>query len=168
MEIKGYRVFVSRNEIQEKVKELGQRLTRDYEEKPLLAICVLNGGMYFFSDLTREIDLPLLCDSIAVGSYKNNTQTDEFTIRGQMKLEVQGFHVLLIDDVYDTGQTLEKLKSRFLEQGALSVKTVSFAVKNKTALPDYYCMKFGNEYLVGYGLDSDEKYRNVFEIGVIE
>ena len=163
-----YHKLLKQEEIHKAVKKLGRKLTDTYHGKSTIAICVLNGAMWFFVDLTREIDLPIECDSISVGSYVNNKQTNEFEIRNRPKLSVEGKHVLLIDDVYDTGKTLDTLKSMFEEQGAASVKTVAFATKHPKVKPDYFCFEFDkSDYLVGYGLDDCEKFRNLDELGVI-
>lgn len=163
-----YHRVMKSEEIHKAVKKLGRKLTDTYHGKEVVAICVLNGAMWFFVDLTREIDLPILCDSIRVESYASNKQSDDFKIRSCLKLHLEGKHVLIIDDVYDTGQTLEKLKSMFLGMRAASVKTVAFAVKCEKSKPDFHCVDFTkNDYLVGYGLDDCEKFRNLDELGVI-
>ncbi|MBE6366767.1 MAG: hypoxanthine phosphoribosyltransferase [Lentisphaerae bacterium] len=162
-------VLVSAESIRQRVAELGTELTEYYRDQPLTVICLLNGALPFAADLMRAIDLPLWYDSFAVSSYVSTKSTGELKIRSALKLPVKDRHILLVDDILDTGFTLHCIIRDFAQMGALSVKScvlLNKKVDHKLfAAPDWVGFEIDDEFVVGYGLDHNEKYRNLPYIG---
>ena len=166
------RELVSQAAIQKRVLELGAEITDFYRSKPLTVICLLNGALPFAADLMRAIDLPLWYDTFAVSSYVNTHSTGELKVRSNLKLPVRDRHILLIDDVLDTGFTMHCIMRDFAKVGALSVKSCVLLNKNIKgklfSTPDWVGFEIADEFVVGYGLDYNEDYRNLPYIGVLE
>ena len=163
-------ILFSRDEIARRVAALGSEITEFYYGKPLLCLAIIDGGMIFAADLVRVIALPLEFDSIGVASYKKNVSSGELDFRAVPKLDATGKHVLLIDEVLDTGLTLAKLKKMIGERGAASVRSVVAVEKNCPRAAgglehaDWRGFEAPGRYLVGYGMDVDELYRNLPDI----
>lgn len=155
-----------------RVDELAAEISRAYAGQELTAIIIMNGGFFFAADLLRHIDLPVRVDSLAAGSYLHHASTGKLTMRGSLKLEVKGRHVLLIDDILDTGFTLAELQKKILASGAASCRTCVLIDKaippeRKMAKADWFGFRAPAEYLVGCGMDSDELYRNLPDIRIL-
>ncbi|MCQ2378303.1 MAG: hypothetical protein MJ016_03700 [Victivallaceae bacterium] len=167
-------ILFERAEIARRVAELGREISAFYRGKPLLCTAVVNGAMFFAADLVREISLPLKFDSIAAASYVGGSSSGELHIRTPMKLDPAGMHVLLIDEVLDTGLTLARLKADIEKRGAASVRTVVAVDKRRPRVPgglehaDWTGFEAPNRYLIGYGMDADELYRNLSGIAVFD
>jgi len=165
-------VMLTAEEIQEGVKKLGEQLTEDYAGKRPLFICILRGSIVFFADLIRHVDLPLDVDSMALSSYGSGTETS-----GMIKMEkdlrdnVAGRDVVIVEDIVDTGRTLFYLKEDLKKRGVNSVKLVTLLDKpsrRQTSInADYACFTIPDAFVVGYGLDYNERYRNLPDIGVL-
>ncbi len=167
------RVLVSREEIQAKTEELAKRITEDYKGKDLLLVGVLKGGFMFLSDLVRAIDLPLSLDFISVSSYGNSTVSSGVVrILKDIDYDITGKHVLIVEDLIDTGLTLTYLKDLFKAKHCASVKVCTILDKpsrRKVDLEvDYQGIIIPDEFVIGYGLDYQEKYRNLPDVCVIE
>ena len=159
-------------ELKRRVAELAAEISRVYADTGLVAIVVMNGGLFFASDLLRLITAQVQVDSIAAGSYLHHASTGQLNVRGALKLDPKGRHILLIDDILDTGLTLAKLREKFLEDGAASCRTCVLIDKDlppecKKIRADWYGFKSPAEYLVGFGMDSDELYRNLPDICIL-
>ena len=167
------RILVTKEEIREKVAELGKRITADYQGKEPVFICILKGAAIFFSDLIREIDLPLTTDFMAISSYGSATKTSGVVrVLKDLDKDILGKDVIIVEDIVDTGVTLNYLKSMLIHRGAASLKIA--ALLDKTArriVPDlkvdYVCFDIPDAFVVGYGLDFDQNYRNLPDIGVL-
>lgn len=165
-------ILLTADEIKEGVEKMGKRLTEDYRDKNPLFICILRGSIVFFADLIRNVDLPLDIDTMAVSSYGGGTETS-----GMIKMEkdlresIKDRHVIIVEDIVDTGRTLSYLKGDLVSRGAASVKLVTLLDKpsrRQIAIDaDYACFTIPDAFVVGYGLDYDEKYRNLPDIGVL-
>ena len=158
--------------ISRRVDELAAEISRAYAGQELTAIIIMNGGLFFASDLLRRIDLPLYVDSLAAGSYLHHASTGQLAMRGGLKLDVKGRHVLLIDDILDTGFTLAELQKKVLAGGAASCRTCVLIDKAippelKKTKADWYGFRSPPQYLVGCGMDSDELYRNLSDICIL-
>ena len=158
--------------IRRRVDELADEITRAYAGQELTAIIIMNGGFFFAADLLRHVNLPVRIDSLPAGSYLHHASTGQLTMRGSLKLEVKGRHILLIDDILDTGFTLAELQKKLLADGALSCRTCVLIDKaippeRKKAKADWYGFRSPPQYLVGYGMDSDEHYRNLPDICIL-
>ena len=155
-----------------RVTELAAEISRAYAGNELTAIVIMNGGLFFAADLLRQIDVPVYVDSLAAGSYLHHASTGQLTLRGGPKLHLTGRHVLLIDDILDTGFTLAEIQKKILADGAASCRTCVLIDKDippeqKIAKADWYGFRAPAEFLVGYGMDSDEHYRNLPDIRII-
>ena len=167
------RVLVTKEEIDRKVKELGKRITEDYAGKTPVMVCILKGAVMFFSDLIREIDLPLTADFMAISSYGSATKTSGVVrVLKDLDKDILGKDVIIVEDIVDTGITLNYLMKILIQRGAASLRIA--ALLDKTArrkVPDlkvdYCCFDIPDAFVVGYGLDFDQKYRNLPDIGVL-
>ena len=166
------KILVTREEIQEAVRKLGQKITEDYRGKNVIFIGILKGAVVFFADLVREIDLPLSMDFMVVSSYGASTKTSGVVeVVKDVGRDITGMDVLLVEDIVDSGMTLSYLKKYLSSRGAASIKIVTLLDKPERRRvdlkADYFCFTIPDEFVVGYGLDYAEKYRNLPDIGVL-
>ncbi len=150
----------------EKVKELGEMITRDYHGEDLLVIGILKGANVFMGDLIRKIDLPIQIDFMAVSSYGHSTQSSGVVkINKDLDCEIEGRNVLIVEDIVDTGLTLKYLAENLMTRGPKSLKICSLLDKperRKTEIKiDYKGFDIPDVFIVGYGIDYAEKYRNL-------
>jgi hypoxanthine phosphoribosyltransferase len=165
-------VMITAEDIQQKIKELGAAISRDYAGRKPELICVLKGAMVFMSDLIRAIDLELSIDFIAVSSYGKDTRsTGEVRIIKDLDEPLGGRDIILVEDILDTGLTLSYLINSFHARGATSVKIVTLLNKPERRKAqvdaDYVGFTIPDKFVVGYGLDFAERYRNLPFIGVV-
>ena len=165
-------ILVRREDIARAVKELGAKITADYQGKTPVIIGILKGAVVFYSDLIREIDLPLQTEFMSVSSYGSATKTTGVvSIHLDLKLDVMGRDLIIVEDIVDSGVTLNYLKNHLADRGAASIRIATLLDKPaRRRVPlkaDYFCFTIPDEFVVGYGLDYDEKYRNVPDIGVL-
>ena len=167
------RILVTKEQIAEKVKELGRKITEDYAGKEPVLICILKGAAIFFSDLIREIDLPLTTDFMAISSYGSATKTSGVVrVMKDLDKDVVGKDVIIVEDIVDTGVTLNYLRSMLEHSGASSIRIAALLDKTarrivKDLEVDYVCFDIPDPFVVGYGLDYDQAYRNIPDIGVL-
>lgn len=166
-------VLVSPLAIKRRIATLGAQLNKDYAKKDLMVVAIVNGALIFAADLLRQMSSPLRLDCLRASSYHTGTRAvGEPRIIDQMKLDVNGQHVLLLDDILDTGKTLAAVAGLLKEKGAISVRTcVLLDKKARRSVPfeaDYVGFEIPNEFVVGYGLDFNERYRNLPCIGVLK
>lgn len=167
------KILITEEEIQEKTKEIAAQLTKDYQDSFPLAIGVLKGAMLFMSDLVKRIDTHLEMDFMDVSSYGNSTTSSgEVKIIKDLDTSVEGRDILIIEDIIDSGLTLSYLVDLFRYRKAKSIKIVTLLDKpsgRKTDIKaDYVGFIVPDEFVVGYGLDYAEKYRNLPFIGVLK
>lgn len=160
------KVLVSEEEINEKVKELGKKISKDYKDKDLLLVGILKGAVIFMSDLARNIDIPVKMDFMAVSSYgRTAVSTGEVRIIKDLDFSVENKDILIIEDIIDTGYTLSYLTDNLMKRGANSVKVCTLLDKperRKVDVPvDYLGFDIPDEFVVGYGLDYAEQGRNL-------
>ena len=166
------KILVTREEIARAVRELGRRITEDYAGKSPVVIGILKGAVVFYSDLIREIDLPLQTEFMSVSSYGSATKsTGVVQIRLDLKLDVMGRDLLIVEDIVDSGMTLHYLKDHLASRGAASIRIATLldkpARRRVDLKADYHCFTIPDEFVVGYGLDYAERYRNLPDIGVL-
>ncbi len=167
-------LLLSNQQIVDRTAQLGEAITRDYQGQELTAICVLKGAAVFFSQLIQQIKLPVTLDFIQVSSYGKSTVSDgKLAWLKQPEFPVAGKHILLVEDILDTGFTLWNVRQKLLSQGAESVKICTLLDKPaRRKVPqiqaDYVGYTVPDAFLVGYGLDYAEKYRNLPYIGVLK
>lgn len=167
------RVLIETERLQARIREMGAQITRDYAGKDLLLICVLKGACVFLSDLARAIDLPVAIDFIAVSSYGGATKsTGEVKILKDSDISFNGKDVIIVEDIVDTGLTLGYLFEMFRRRDANSVKIAALLDKPERRVRQvdvaYTGFEIPNAFVVGYGLDFAERYRNLPFVGVIE
>ncbi len=165
--------MISAAKISERVRQLGEEITRDYAGRPLVLVCVLKGSFIFASDLARAIDLPLRIDFLGVRSYGVGTDTSGVVqITQDLSSPIANEDVLIVEDIVDTGLTIAHLIDLFRTRQPSSVKICSLLHKPARArveVPiDYLGFRIEDKFVVGYGLDIAEKYRNLPFIGVVE
>ena len=166
------RILVTKEEIREAVKTLGETITRDYAGKSPVLLGILKGAIVFYSDLMREIDLPVDCEFMAVSSYGSSTKSNGVVqIRKDLDHDITGRHVIIVEDIVDSGVTLSYLKKHLSARGAASIRIATLldkpARRRVDLKADYSCFNIPDAFVVGYGLDYAEKYRNLPDIGVL-
>ncbi|MBZ4646739.1 MAG: hypoxanthine phosphoribosyltransferase [Petroclostridium sp.] len=167
------KVLITQEQLQEKTKELGKIISEDYRGKRLMVVCVLKGGVMFTTDLIREISIPVEIDFMAVSSYGASTSTSGVVrILKDLETDIEGKDILIVEDIIDSGLTLKYLKELLISRGPKSVKICT--ILNKPARRqaevhvDYKGFDIPDEFVVGYGLDYAEKYRNLPFVGVLK
>ncbi len=159
-------------QIQKKVHELAAQISRDYEGKDILSIGILKGAFMFFSDIVKAIQVPMSIDFLIASSYAKTTTTGEIRIHADLRENIKNRHVLLIEDIVDTGLTLKYIIDLLLERKPASLKTCTFLDKKarrEVDVPlDYVGFRIPNEFVVGYGLDYENKFRNLPYIAIFK
>ena len=159
-------------QIQQRVKELAERISEEYEGKSLLAVGILRGAFMFMSDLLRAIRVPLTVDFIIASSYLKTDTTGEVKVHYDIREDVTDKDVLFVEDIVDTGITLNQLRERILARHPRSLRICSFLDKRerrRVDVPlDYVGFEIPNQFVVGYGLDYDNKFRNLPYIAVFK
>jgi hypoxanthine phosphoribosyltransferase len=165
-------ILLPADRIQERVGEMAAEIARDYHGRPVTIVGVLTGCLMFLADLVRRLDLPLRIDWIQASSYRGATTTPgNLQISSELQPDVGGRHVLLLDDILDTGKTLSYVKKHLEDLGALSVRIAVLVRKiGRQQLPlepDYRGFDIPNAFVVGYGLDYNDEYRHLPYIAIL-
>jgi hypoxanthine phosphoribosyltransferase len=166
-------VLYTEEQIQDKVRELGQQISRDYAGKTPLLVSVLKGSFVFMADLVRNIDIPCTIDFMAVSSYGSGTKTTgEVKIIKDLDQRLDGKDVIVVEDILDSGVTLSYLLEILKARGAKSLTLCTFLDKperrKRPVQVQYSGYTVPDEFIVGYGLDCDEKYRNLPYLGILK
>ena len=167
------KILVSHDEITEAAKKLGVQLTKEYEGKNPILVGILKGSIPFMAELVKHIDTHIEMDFMMVSSYHGGTASSGvINIKQDVTQDIKGRHVIFIEDIIDTGQTLKNLRDMFIEREADSVKIATLLDKPDGRVveieADYTCFTIPNEFVVGYGLDYKENYRNLPYVGVLK
>ena len=167
------KVMISHDEIVDAAKKLGAQLTKDYQDKNPILVGVLKGSVPFMAELVKHIDTHVELDFMVVSSYHGGTSSSGvINIKKDVDQDVSGRHVLFIEDIIDTGQTLKNLRDMFKDRNVASVKIATLLDKPEGRVveieADYTCFTIPNEFVVGYGLDYNEEYRNIPYVGVLK
>ncbi|HSN69709.1 MAG TPA: hypoxanthine phosphoribosyltransferase [Thermoanaerobaculia bacterium] len=167
-----YTTLISRSDLQKRVSQLAHQIAADFRGTELIALVVLKGSMFFAADLLREMDMDLAVDVIQVSSYgKEKYSSGVVTILKEPQLDMHGKGVLIIEDIVDSGFTIREVHRYIQGRGAAPVKVVSLldkpAARKVPFVPDYIGFSIEPRFVVGYGLDDAELYRNVPEVRVI-
>ena len=167
------KILVSHDEITEAAKKLGAQLTKDYAGKNLILVGILKGSIPFMAELIKHIDTHIEMDFMMVSSYHGGTASSGvINIKQDVTQDIKGRHILFVEDIIDTGQTLKNLRDMFIEREASSVKIATLLDKPEGRVveieADYTCFTIPNEFVVGYGLDYKENYRNLPYVGVLK
>ena len=167
------KILISHDEIVAAARELGQKLTEDYQGKNPILVGILKGSVPFMAELIKHIDMHIELDFMLVSSYHGGTSSSGvINIIKDMDQDIKGRDILFVEDIIDTGKTLKSLKELFEGRQPASVKIATLLDKPEGRLveieSDYTCFTIPNEFVVGYGLDYDENYRNLPYIGVLK
>ncbi len=172
MENKIEKVLFTEEEIQKKVAEIAKKISEDYEGKKVLMLCILKGSVIFFSDLVRNLDIDCTFDFMVVSSYGNSTSsTGQVMILKDLSYSIEDMDVIIVEDILDTGNTLSYLKKILLQRNPASLKICTFLDKpsrrTQNLEADYSGYTIPDEFVVGYGMDYAELYRNLPFVGVL-
>ncbi len=166
-----FEVLISSEDIQQRVMELGEQISADYGDRPVVLVGVLKGSFMFMADLVRHITCPVRLEFIGTKSYNGASSSGEVQLTKDLDKPVQGEDVLLVEDIVDTGLTLNYLQHMLAQRGPLSVRTVAFLDKPSRrrieVQADYVGFVIEDRFVVGYGLDFDQKYRNLRDLCVL-
>ena len=167
-------ILLTEEEIRNKIKELGAILTAEYEGKNPVVVGVLKGVVMFYADMVREIKVPCQMDFMWVSSYSGTHSTGNMMIRQDLSADIKDRHVLILEDIFDTGNSLDFTVNHLKNRGAASIKICTLLDKPERRNPritleaDYTGFTIPNEFVVGYGLDYNEQYRNLPYIGILK
>ena len=168
------RVLLSEEEVNKRISEVAEQITRDYQGKEIHLICILKGGVFFTCELAKRMDLPVTLDFMSVSSYGNDTKSSGVVrIVKDLDEPLAGKDVLIVEDIIDSGRTLSYLIEVLKQRGPKSIRLCTLLDKperrvKKQVTVDYTCFTIPDEFVVGYGLDYAQKYRNLPYIGVVE
>lgn len=166
------RVLISREELRAKVREMGRQISEDYKDKNLLMVSVLKGSVVFMADLMREITVPLSVDFMYVSSYGSGVKTSgAVKILKDLDIPLEGLDLLIVEDILDSGLTLSSLREILIRRCPRSIRLATLLDKPERRQvdikPDYSGFEIPDEFVVGYGLDYNERYRNLPFVGVL-
>ena len=167
------KVLLTEEDIKEIICRLGKQITEDYKDKNLLVVSVLKGSVMVMADLLREIKIPARIDFMSVSSYGSGTTTSgSVKIIKDLDIDLSGYDLLIVEDILDSGVTLSNLKEILLTRGPASVKICTLLDKPErrraNIVADYVGAQIPDAFVVGYGLDYDEKYRNLPYVGILK
>lgn len=167
------RVLLAEEEVDRRIQEIGDQISKDYEGKEVHLICVLKGGAFFMCELAKRITVPVSLDFMSVSSYGSSTKSSGVVkIVKDLDEPLKDKDVLVVEDIVDSGRTLSYLLDMLKDRGPKSVKLCTLLDKPERRVVDvnvdYTCFQIPDEFVVGYGLDYDQKYRNLPYIGVVE
>ncbi len=167
-----FEIMISEEEISQKVKQIGARISSDYNGESVIVVGVLTGAFIFAADLIRELTVPVeKVDFVHVSSYKGDQSTGNFIFKKDLSCDIEGKNVLLVEDIIDTGRTLKKLREILMLRNPKSIKICTAFDKPSRRVtelvPDYNCFTIPDEFIVGYGLDYDDKYRQFKDVRIV-
>lgn len=168
------KILLTEEQIQARITELGEILTKDYMDKNPIVVGVMKGVVVFYADMIRKIKTPCQMDFMWISSYAGTESTGNMIVRRDVSSDIKGRHVLVLEDVFDTGNSLDYTVKHLLAKEPASVKVCTLLDKperrnpNITLKPDYIGFTIPNEFVVGYGLDFNENYRNLPYVGVLK
>ena len=168
------KILLTEEEIRSRIQELGEILTREYEGKNPVVVGVLKGVVIFYADMIRQIKVPCQMDFMWISSYVGAHSTGNMMVRQDLSADIKGRHVLILEDIFDTGNSLDFTVKHLLERGPASLKICTLLDKPERRNPrvtlkaDYTGFTIPNAFVVGYGLDYNEKYRNLPYVGILK
>ena len=167
-------ILITEEEIQNKIRELGEILTAEYEGKNPVVVGVLKGVVVFYADMIRQMKVPCQLDFMWISSYSGTNSTGTMRVKQDLSADIKGRHVLILEDIFDTGNSLDYTYKYLLSKEPASLKICTLLDKPERRKPgitlqaDYTGFTIPNEFVVGYGLDYNEKYRNLPYIGILK
>ena len=167
-------ILLSEEQIQNRIRELGEELSREYADKNPVVVGVLKGVVVFYADMIRQLKIPCQLDFMWISSYKGASSTGKMLVRQDLPTDIKGRHVLILEDIYDTGNSLDFTVKHLMEKEPASLKICTLLDKPDGRKPgitlkaDYTGFTIPNAFVVGYGLDYNEKYRNLPYVGILK
>ena len=167
-------ILLTEEQIQERICELGKILSEDYADKDPVIVGVLKGVVVFYADMIRKITVPCQMDFMWISSYAGTNSTEEMIVRRDVSADLKGRHVLILEDIFDTGNSLDFTYKHLMEKEPASLKVCTLLDKPSrrkpgiTLQPDYVGFTIPDKFVVGYGLDYNERFRNLPYIAVID
>ena len=168
------KILLSEQQIQTRIQELGEILTKEYADKNPVIVGVLKGVVVFYADMIRHIQVPCQMDFMWLSSYAGTDSTGKMLVRQDVTADIEGRHVLILEDIFDTGNSLEFTVNHLKKQNPASIKICTLLDKPERRRPgvtvqaDYVGFTIPNAFVVGYGLDYNEHYRNLPYVGVLK
>ena len=168
------KILLTEEQIKNRIKELGQELTREYADKDPVVVGVLKGVVVFYADMIREIKVPCQMDFMWISSYAGTNSTGKMEVKRDVSADIKGRHVLILEDIFDTGNSLDYTYHHLMSKEPASLKICTLLDKPDRRKPgitlkaDYTGFTIPNEFVVGYGLDFNEHYRNLPYVGVLK
>lgn len=166
------KILLSEQQLQAGIAELANRLTQEYQNRPITFVAVMTGSLVMLADLIRRLEMPIRVSLIQASSYRGGMESGDLTLNDRAMLDIKGRDCLLIDDIFDTGKTLSKVTERLKQLQPASLSSVVLLYKEGRQTfplePDYFVFKIPDEFVVGYGLDYQDLYRNLPYVGVME
>ena len=168
------KVLLTQEQIQERVAHLGKQISADYIDKDPVIVGVLKGVVVFYADMIRQISVPCQMDFMWISSYSGTKSSGNMTVKRDVSVDIKGRHVLILEDIFDTGNSLDYTYRHLLSKEPASLRICTLLDKperrnpNVTLKPDYTGFVIPNEFVVGYGLDFNEHYRNLPYVGVLK
>ena len=168
------KILLSEQQIQTRIQELGEVLTKEYADKNPVIVGVLKGVVVFYADMIRHIQVPCQMDFMWISSYTGTDSTGKMLVRQDVTADIEGRHVLILEDIFDTGNSLEFTVNHLKKQNPASIKICTLLDKPErrragvTLKADYVGFTIPNAFVVGYGLDYNEKYRNLPYVGILK
>jgi len=154
------------------IDRLANQLKAHYHNQPVTIVGIMTGSLVMLADLIRRLEMPVRISLIQASSYRGGVKSGDLVVQDQMMLDIKDRDILLIDDIFDTGKTLVNVTKRLTELGPKTIKTAVFLNKlgqsKVAAIPDFVVFEIPNEFVVGYGLDYEDLYRNLPYVGVLE
>lgn len=168
------KILLTEAQIKARIEELGREISRDYEGKDPVVLGVLKGVVVFYADMIRQITVPCQMDFMCLSSYQGTSSTGNMIVKQDMSVDVSGRHVLILEDIFDTGGSLNYTYHHLMSKNPASVKICTLLDKPERRRPgiklqcDYVGFTIPNEFVVGYGLDYNEHYRNLPYVGILK
>lgn len=166
-------VLIDETTVNEKIKEIAEQISKDYEGKSITLICILKGSVFFVCELAKRITVPVTLDFMSVSSYGSGTESSgRVKIVKDLDESIEGKDILIVEDIIDSGRTLSHLMTLLKARNPKSIKLCTLLDKPERRVVsvdvDYTCFEIPDKFVVGYGLDYDQKYRNLPYVGVVE
>ena len=167
-------ILLTEEQIQERIAQLGEILSAEYADKDPIIVGVLKGVVIFYADMIRQIKVPCQMDFMWISSYAGTTSTGQMQVKRDVSADIEGRHVLILEDIYDTGNSLAFLHNYLMSKEPASLKICTLLDKPErrkpgiTLKPDYVGFTIPNAFVVGYGLDFNEHYRNLPYVGILK
>lgn len=167
------KMLFSEEEVNNRINQIAKEISDDYQGKEIHLVCVLKGGVFFMCELAKRLTVPVTMDFMALSSYGNGTESSGYiTMKKELDESIEGKHVMIVEDIVDSGRTLKYLTQELERRNPASLHLCTLLDKPDRRVvdmkADYTCFEIPDEFVVGYGLDYAQKYRNLPYIGIVE